>query len=431
MNQDEPVDRSTSSAKTVAAVAVTTVLALLATLVAPSGAAAPTTTVAPIKPGVTLPPPPVSDARLANALDNVAVSSPYYYEAAHRYADDWRTLTTTRGLEQSLGNELVVLSVVAARLVSEIDVATRRERKSEDRLAALRGQLSSLAVSEYMAEGSSTDDLSALDPATASTTQASHVLVDIVSGTRLTDVEVNEAIVTSTSATRRTDGASLADVQQRQAAASSSLATARQDEAAEVAQVGRDRTAVADTRLTARVDGTDLILVALNAAWRAAATMTTVDPGCHLAWPDITGVGRVESRNGLYGDDSLSADGEEAHPIIGIRLDGTNGTQVVHDTDHGTLDHDTSFDRAVGPMQVLPSSWRIYGRDGNGDGSIDPQNIYDAMLTAGVMLCRYGSLATDAGLRTAFFHYNPSQSYIDEVLTYTHAYATFVIPKVG
>ena len=47
------------------------------------------------------------------------------------------------------------------------------------------------------------------------------------------------------------------------------------------------------------------------------------------------------------------------------------------------------------------------------------------------MLCRYGPLDTDAGLRTTFFHYNPSQAYVDEVLGYTHDYATFVIPPVA
>ncbi len=369
-----------------------------------------------------LTPPPVSDPRLATALENVPVSSPYYYEAAKRYGADWRTLTATRALERSLQARLVILGTAEARLVAEIYVAARREQKSQDRLRELSRELSSLAVSEYVAEGSNADDLSALDPARASATQASHVLVDIVSQTRLTDVAVNEAIVHSTGAARRTDQASLTDVRRRQAAATADLATAQRDEASEVAEVDRDRSEVADTRLTAQVTGTDLLLIALNAAWKAAATMGTEDPGCHLPWAAITGIGRVESENGLYGDDSLSAAGEEAHPIIGIALDGTNNTQLVPDTDGGALDHDPTYDRAVGPMQVLPSAWRRYGRDGDDDGTKDPQNIYDAMLTAGVMLCRYGSLATDAGLRTAFYHYNPSQAYVDEVLTNTHEY---------
>jgi membrane-bound lytic murein transglycosylase B len=100
----------------------------------------------------------------------------------------------------------------------------------------------------------------------------------------------------------------------------------------------------------------------------------------------------------------------------------------VRDTDGGALDGDATYDHAVGPMQLLPSAWRRYGRDGNGDGKEDPQNMYDAAAAAAVMLCRYGPLDTDAGLRTTFFHYNPSNAYVDEVLGYTHDYATFAIP---
>ena len=52
-------------------------------------------------------------------------------------------------------------------------------------------------------------------------------------------------------------------------------------------------------------------------------------------------------------------------------------------------------------------------------------------LAAGVMLCRYGPLDTDAGLQTAFYHYNPSAAYVAEVLGYTHTYAAFSIPPVA
>ena len=106
--------------------------------------------------------------------------------------------------------------------------------------------------------------------------------------------------------------------------------------------------------------------------------MAILQPACRLSWPALAGIGRVESGNGTFGGDSVGADGEEATPIIGIALDGTNGTQRITDTDGGALDHDPVYDRAVGPMQVLPSAWRRYGLDGNGDGQRDPQNLYDA-----------------------------------------------------
>ncbi len=37
--------------------------------------------------------------------------------------------------------------------------------------------------------------------------------------------------------------------------------------------------------------------------------------------------------------------------------------------------------RADGPMQFLPSTWKAYAKDGNGDGKSNQQNIFDAALT--------------------------------------------------
>ena len=42
----------------------------------------------------------------------------------------------------------------------------------------------------------------------------------------------------------------------------------------------------------------------------------------------------------------------------GIPLNGSNGTQRITDTDAGECDRDKNFDRAVGPMQFIPSTWR-------------------------------------------------------------------------
>ena len=180
---------------------------------------------------------------------------------------------------------------------------------------------------------------------------------------------VNQAVVTATHAQATRDLTGLADVDPAPGrgpgpARPGRCATRPRPNAA----LARDRTQVADTRLTASVTGTDLSLVVLDAYWRAAARMATLQPACRLSWPTLAGIGRVESGNGTFGGDEVGADGEEATPIIGIPLDGTNGTQRITDTDGGALDHDAVYDRAVGPMQVLPSAWRRYGLDGNGDG---------------------------------------------------------------
>jgi len=357
------------------------------------------------------------------------VSSPYYYEAEKRYVSDWHTLGSIRDREQSLIKTQLSLGDARSRLLADLVVSTRRRAKSATRAKTFARQLVNLAVGEFMNDGLVDDATSLLDPQQAGDTVVQIAMVDTVNQTRTIDLQVNQSIVTTTTAAARSDRASLADVRSRQQAATKELATTRQDEARTLTAVSADQGKVADTRLTAKVKDTDLTLVALNAYWKAAADMAAFDPSCHLSWTALAGVGHVESQHGTYAGDALDPDGEEKRPMIGIPLDGKNGTVKVPDTDHGALDHDTTYDRAVGPMQLLPSAWRTYGRDGNGDGRADPQNMYDAALSAAVMLCRYGSLDTDAGLRVTYFHYNPSEGYVGEVLGYTHEYALFRIPR--
>jgi membrane-bound lytic murein transglycosylase B len=110
-------------------------------------------------------------------------------------------------------------------------------------------------------------------------------------------------------------------------------------------------------------------------------------------------------------------------PIFGPPLDGSNGFAVVGDSDGGAMDLVPTSDRAVGPMQFLPSSWRANEVDLTGDGAADPQNIYDAAATAAAYLCRSGpGLDDEARLRGAYFSYNHSLEYVDIVLGYAHGY---------
>ena len=96
---------------------------------------------------------------------------------------------------------------------------------------------------------------------------------------------------------------------------------------------------------------------------------------------------------------------------------------MVGDTDGGTLDGDASYDRAVGPMQFIPQTWRRFEADGNEDGTTSPFNLYDATLAAATYLCTASSgLDADPGLRTAYFSYNHSLLYVDSVLGYARLY---------
>ncbi|WP_238696547.1 lytic transglycosylase domain-containing protein, partial [Streptomyces sp. E5N298] len=78
---------------------------------------------------------------------------------------------------------------------------------------------------------------------------------------------------------------------------------------------------------------------------------------------------------------------------------------------------------AVGPMQFIPSTWAWAGRDGNGDGKEDPNNVYDAALAAGHYLCRNGwDLSDQADLNRAILSYNNSQDYLNTVLSWLEHY---------
>ncbi|MBM7771834.1 hypothetical protein JOD54_002038 [Actinokineospora baliensis] len=164
----------------------------------------------------------------------------------------------------------------------------------------------------------------------------------------------------------------------------------------------------------------------LQAYMRAAQTMATTTPGCHLDWPLLASIGRIESNHARGGQ--VDANGKTAHPILGPVLNG-GGFAAISDTDGGRYDGDARWDRAVGPMQFIPSTWKGYASDGNGDGQTDPNNIYDATLGAGKYLCSGGLDMANAQQRaTAVFRYNHSDSYVRTVLIWADAYAKGVTP---
>jgi membrane-bound lytic murein transglycosylase B len=69
---------------------------------------------------------------------------------------------------------------------------------------------------------------------------------------------------------------------------------------------------------------------------------------------------------------------------------------------------------AMGYMQIMPSTFYIYGQDGNGDGIKDPLDPYDSLATAAYYLAR--NIAIKDNLRTALKNYNNSAAYYKKVL---------------
>lgn len=164
--------------------------------------------------------------------------------------------------------------------------------------------------------------------------------------------------------------------------------------------------------------------VALNAYRVAAARIDQSLPGCGIDWSLVAAIGRVESDHGQFGGATLHPDGSSTPKIIGVALDG-QGVAYIHDTDHGFYDADVVYDRAVGPLQFIPSTWTSYAVDANGDGVASPFDIHDAALAAAHYLCLAGGdLHSLAGQRKAILAYNYSDAYLAEVLALARSYAT-------
>jgi Transglycosylase SLT domain len=162
---------------------------------------------------------------------------------------------------------------------------------------------------------------------------------------------------------------------------------------------------------------------ALRAYSRAQQVMSQADPSCNLPWTLVAAIGRVESNHGRHGGNVLTDHGVATPGVYGPRLDG-GSTARITDTDGGEVDGDAAFDRAVGPMQFIPGTWRAAGVDGDGDGVRNPQDIDDAAMSAGVYLCSGDTNLADPGdLTRALLRYNHSQSYVNLVLSIANAYA--------
>jgi membrane-bound lytic murein transglycosylase B len=191
-------------------------------------------------------------------------------------------------------------------------------------------------------------------------------------------------------------------------------------------------------RPPALADGTDLSAWSASAAERsgvparvlrsyAAAELAqrSETPDCRLSWSTLAGIGRVESDHGRYSGASVDADGVARPRIIGVPLDGSSGVREIRDTDRGRLDGDTTFDRAVGPMQFLPGTWARYGADGNGDGVRNPHQLDDAALAAARYLCADGrDTASGEGWWAGVLTYNSSIDYARLVWAAADRYTT-------
>ena len=82
------------------------------------------------------------------------------------------------------------------------------------------------------------------------------------------------------------------------------------------------------------------------------------------------------------------------------------------ETDYGR-NLNVSSAGALGWMQFMPSTWKMYGVDANKDGRKDPYNPVDAIFAAARYLKAAGY---EQDVRRAIFAYNHADWYVDSVL---------------
>jgi hypothetical protein len=167
--------------------------------------------------------------------------------------------------------------------------------------------------------------------------------------------------------------------------------------------------------------------IVLEAYQNAANRTGAENPRCGVGWPVLAAIGRIESGHARGG--RVDAKGTTLSPILGPQLSGGPGIAAISDSDGGRFDSDSTWDRAVGPMQFIPATWIRYAADGNSDGIADPHNVFDSTLAAARYLCAGGGdLRDPAALARAIFRYNHSETYVRDVLALAAAYAAGVTP---
>jgi len=119
----------------------------------------------------------------------------------------------------------------------------------------------------------------------------------------------------------------------------------------------------------------------LQAYGYATRVAQVENPECHLSWTTLAGIGMVESHHGTYRGALIDTNGDVSPPIRGVRLDGTGGNLAIVDQE-ASREGETVYARAMGPMQFIPETWRLYGVDANNDGIVSADNIDDAALAA-------------------------------------------------
>ena len=362
---------------------------------------------------------------IAPELNGIPVDGLEYRVVKAQVDQASTALSAAKTLLASSATELIDLQLEDTRLTTRLAQQTDLKKEATVSRTAARAGLRALAIDSYV--HGQPDPGDEVDANVATRLLGNRTLTQAVSEEQVAKLQTATDAVDNAVRTITADLVARSTGRQRIAAVQTAHDQAAADEVRLTGDLANRQGNLERARVTATVVGEDFALVALDAYWKAAQTMAGDDPDCGIAWWALAGITRSESRHGTYGGAHLLANGDVDRVIVGIPLDGTNNTAVIPDSDGGQYDGDPVYDRAVGPMQFIPSTWRRWARDGNGDRVQDPNNIYDAASAAAHYLCASGPMRTDDEMRRGFLSYNHSDSYATTVLNYAKGYAQFRI----
>ncbi|TNC20697.1 NlpC/P60 family protein [Amycolatopsis alkalitolerans] len=133
----------------------------------------------------------------------------------------------------------------------------------------------------------------------------------------------------------------------------------------------------------------------------AELTLRKEQPGCHLSWVTLAGIGKASSDHGRFGGDSLASDGTVRKALGAVPLQGAAGQPAS--------------ERRSGPMQLTSQEWQ------RGQGNI--QDVDDASIAAGRVLCASGNLQSGLTWWNAIAKYRNSDLFRQQVLGNAQLYA--------